>query len=258
MKPNAELPVAFFDSGLGGLSVLREAVRIMPQEDYIYFGDSANAPYGTKSVSEIQTLTLSHADQLYREGIKALVIACNTATSAAIAPLRRLYSDIPVIGIEPALKPAAEIEEHPRVIVMATPLTVRGKKMHELLGKYAQKADVTMIGCPGLMEFVEEGNLDGPDVTAYLKTLLLPHLDHPVDAIVLGCTHYPFLRGTIQKIVGPDIQILDGGLGTARQLRRKLQEENLLKEAGRPGHIEYRESLPEKISLCERLMNVPW
>ena len=129
-----QLPVAFFDSGLGGLSVLREAVRIMPQEDYIYFGDSLNAPYGTKTADEIIDLTLTHAAHLYAKGIKALVIACNTATSAAIKPLRKIYTDIPVIGIEPALKPAVSMGDHPRVIVMATPLTVKGKKLHELIG----------------------------------------------------------------------------------------------------------------------------
>ena len=120
MEISSQLPIGFFDSGLGGLSVLREAVRLMPQEDYIYFGDSRNAPYGTKTLEQIRRLSLTHAEMLYRSGIKALVVACNTATSAAISILREVYTDIPVIGIEPALKPAVSIGEHPRVIVMAT------------------------------------------------------------------------------------------------------------------------------------------
>lgn len=253
-----QLPVAFFDSGLGGLSVLREAVRIMPQEDYIYFGDSLNAPYGTKTADEIIDLTLTHAAHLYAKGIKALVIACNTATSAAIKPLRKIYTDIPVIGIEPALKPAVSMGDHPRVIVMATPLTVKGKKLHELIGKYAQDADVTMIGCPGLMEFVENGELNSPRVTEYLKNLLLPALGPRTDVIVLGCTHYPFLKEAIRQVACPGIQIVDGGEGTARQLKNRLAEMGLLKSPGKTGHIEYEESLPEKIALCEKLMKMPW
>ena len=146
MEISSQLPIGFFDSGLGGLSVLREAVRLMPQEDYIYFGDSRNAPYGTKTLEQIRRLSLTHAEMLYRSGIKALVVACNTATSAAISILREVYTDIPVIGIEPALKPAVSIGEHPRVIVMATPLTVRGQKLHELLGRYAKSAEVTALG----------------------------------------------------------------------------------------------------------------
>lgn len=258
MKPTIDLPIAFFDSGLGGLSVLREAVRIMPQEDYIYFGDSKNAPYGTKTEEEIRDLSLAHAAHLCSKGIKALVVACNTATSAAIASLRETYTDIPVIGIEPALKPAVRIGSHPSVIVMATPLTVRGKKLHELLGRYAQDADVTMLGCPGLMEYVEDGELDSPAVRKYLKELLSPALEKKTDAIVLGCTHYPFLKKTISEIAGPKVRILDGGAGTARQLQRRLTEEGLLKQPGPAGHIEYEESLPEKIPLCKRLMNMPW
>lgn len=258
MKPTIDLPVAFFDSGLGGLSVLREAVKIMPQEDFIYFGDSENAPYGTKSVGEIRALSLFHAARLYKRGIKGLVVACNTATSAAITSLRAIYTDIPVVGIEPALKPAVRIGEHPRVIVMATPLTVHGQKLHELLGRYAQDANVTLLGCPGLMEFVENGELDTPAVRKYLTDLLAPALEKKADTIVLGCTHYPFLKKTISEIAGPKVRILDGGAGTARQLKRKLEEEGLLKQPGPPGHIKYEESLPEKIPLCERLMNMPW
>lgn len=199
MAIKAELPIGFFDSGLGGLSVLREAVRILPQEDYLYFGDSAHAPYGTKSVEEIRRLSLANSDHLYQKGIKALVVACNTATSAAISALREVYTSIPVIGIEPAIRPAVTQGSHPRVLVMATPLTVRGRKLHDLVGRYDRGAEVEALACPGLMEFVEEGRLDGPDVEAYLTQLLLPHLDPAPDALVLGCTHYPFLKPAPQS-----------------------------------------------------------
>lgn len=278
----AALPTLFFDSGLGGLSVLRHARRIMPAENYIFFGDSANAPYGTKSADQIRALTLEHVSVLYAEGIKAIVIACNTATSAAIRPLRDIYTDIPVVGIEPALKPAATMSEHPTVIVLATPLTVRAEKFHDLLGHYADRADVIPLGCPGLMEFVEKGDLDGEDVRAYLHGLLSPYLGRHIDAIVLGCTHYPFLRSLVQEIVGPDIQIFDGGEGTARELHRRLAQSGLLLPESRRldalrashpdlpaealldlcgaarGTVDYRESLPEKLPLCRKLMGLPF
>ena len=237
------LPIAFFDSGVGGISVLREALALMPRENYVYFGDSANAPYGTKTVEEIRALTLGHAERFYRQGIKALVIACNTATSAAIQALRSIYTDIPVIGIEPALKPAALMAEHPTVIVMATPLTVSAAKFHELLGHYSDKADVIPLGCPGLMEFVEMGCLDTPQVENYLKELLGPYLSrYSADAIVLGCTHYPFVKPLIRKIAGDQVRIFDGGAGTARELMRRLTQEDLLTDRSSQGTVAFYES----------------
>ena len=253
-------PIAFFDSGVGGISVLREAVRLMPRENYLYFGDSANAPYGTKSIDEIRALSLSNAKMLYSQGIKALVVACNTATSASIRDLRAIYTDIPVIGIEPALKPAALMSDHPSVLVMATPLTVRASKFHDLLGQYADRADVTALGCPGLMEYVESGDLDGPAIRAYLSDLLSPYLGsgaHSIDAIVLGCTHYPFVRPLISQIAGEHVRIFDGGAGTARELHRRLEEEGLLTDRTCAGSVNFSESLPEKIPLCRTLLQLP-
>lgn len=249
------LPIAFFDSGVGGISVLKEAVALMPREDFLYFGDSANAPYGTKSIEEIRALTLEHAGRFYRQGIKALVIACNTATSAAIRSLRSIYTDIPVIGIEPALKPAALMSEHPTVIVMATPLTVSAAKFNDLLGQYSDQADVIPLGCPGLMEFVERGCLDTPQVTSYLRELLEPCLGkYPTDAIVLGCTHYPFVKPLIRQIAGDSVRIFDGGAGTARELKRRLEQEDLLTDREVRGSITFDESIPEKIGLCRMLL----
>ena len=249
------LPIAFFDSGVGGISVLREAVKLLPYEDYLFFGDSANAPYGTKTLQEIRQLTLTHARRLYETGIKALVIACNTATSAAINDLRRIYTDIPVIGIEPALKPAALMSPHPTVIVMATPLTVREKKFHDLLGHYADKADVIPLACPGLMEFVEQGRTDDAEVISCLSDLLSPYLSsRTVDAIVLGCTHYPFVEPAVRKLAGNHVRIFDGGPGTARELRRRLIENGLLHGCGNPWTVTFENSLPEKIELSERLL----
>lgn len=249
------LPIAFFDSGVGGISVLREAVKLLPNEDFLFFGDSANAPYGTRPKEEILKLTLGHAARLYARGIKALVIACNTATSAAINDLRRIYTDIPVIGIEPALKPAALMSPHPTVLVLATPLTVTESKFHTLLGHYADKADVIPLGCPGLMEYVEAGKTDGPEVTAYLSSVLCPILEKtPVDAIVLGCTHYPFVEPVIRSLAGEKVRIFDGGPGTARELKRRLTEENLLNPSAAHGSVVFENSLSTKIRLCEELL----
>ena len=249
------LPIAFFDSGVGGISVLRQAVKLLPYEDFLFFGDSANAPYGTRPKQEILELTLGHAAAFHDRGIKALVIACNTATSAAINELRRIYTDIPVVGIEQALKPAALMSPHPTVLVMATPGTVNGNKFHDLLGHYSDKANVIPLGCPGLMEYVEKGDTDGPGVTAYLTALLTPHLEKThVDAIVLGCTHYPFVAPLIRKIAGSDVRIFDGGEGTARELKRRLTQEHLLRKQAGHGSVRFENSLPEKIGLCRRLL----
>lgn len=155
-----ELPVAVFDSGLGGISVLRALVQRMPGEDFLYFGDSANAPYGVRPAAEVRELTQSVIARLYARGIKAAVIACNTATSAAIGTLRAAFSDIPVIGIEPALKPAAA--QHRHVLVLATPLTLREEKFAALMQRCAASAEILPLPCPELVEFVERGELDSP------------------------------------------------------------------------------------------------
>ncbi len=252
-----KLPIAFFDSGVGGISVLREAVKILPNENFIFFGDSANAPYGTRPIDEIRRLTLTHAGHFHDHGVKALVVACNTATSAAINDLRKKYTDIPVIGIEPALKPAALMSEHPRVIVMATPLTVKGRKFHDLLGQYASQADVIPLACPGLMEYVENGDIDGPKVTGYLQSLLTPYLEEGnIDAIVLGCTHYPFVAPVIRRLAGDNVRIFDGGEGTARELKRRLTKENLLNDSSQKGTVTFHNSLPVKNLLSKKLLEI--
>ena len=187
-------PIAFFDSGLGGISVLRETVRLLPQENYLYYGDSLHAPYGVKSGQEIRALVDAAIRRLVEGGAKALVIACNTATSAAIGMLREQYPDIPVIGTEPALKPAVEKYPGGRILVMATPMTIKQEKFQALKRQYDAQAEIIALPCGGLMEFVERGMLRGPEVENYLFDRLEPDLKVPVDAIVLGCTHYPEAR----------------------------------------------------------------
>ena len=199
-----ELPIAVFDSGLGGISVLRALVQRLPGEDFLYFGDSANAPYGVRPVAEVRRLTQDVIARLYDRGIKAAVIACNTATSAAIGPLRAAFPDIPVIGIEPALKPA--VAHHRRVLVLATPLTLREEKFVALMHQCAGCAEITPLPCPELVEFVERGELDSPALTAYLARQLGPYAGR-VDAAVLGCTHFPFARRAIRAALGGEVAL---------------------------------------------------
>ena len=223
-----ELQIAVFDSGVGGISVLKELIACMPQERYLYFGDSANAPYGTRTTEEVRELTLAAAEHLYQRGIKALVVACNTATAAAITHLRQRYPDIVVIGIEPALKMATDRFPTGRVGIMATQVTLREEKLEQLVERFPQ-VQVARIPAPGLVELVEQGKAQSAETEALLEDILSPYRGK-LDAIVLGCTHYPFVRDTIRKILGEEVAILDGGEGTARQTRRCLEERGWLRQ----------------------------
>lgn len=250
-------PIGFFDSGLGGISVLRKTVKLFPQENYLYFGDSLHAPYGVRTAQEVRGLTLAACRTLVDGGCKALVIACNTATSAAIRLLREEFSDIPVIGIEPAIKPAAEKFRGGRVLMMATPMTVREEKFNRLREQYADRAEIIPVACPGLMEFVEQGILRGEQVESYLMQRLEPYLQEPVDAIVLGCTHYPFLRSAIRNVAGSRPEIIDGSTGVAMQLMRKLEGKNWRNPGPGAGHVEFCNSMPgnEMLELSRVLFN---
>lgn len=248
---NCNSPVGFFDSGLGGISVLQQTRKLLPAENYLYFGDSFHAPYGIRSAEEVTALSVQAAELLLFEGAKAIVIACNTATSAAAAELRQRYPEIPIIGTEPALKPA--VERHPggRILVMATAMTLKEQKFHDLWMQYADQAEIVPVSCTGLMEFVERGQLDGDEVERYLLEKLEPFSKVPVDAVVLGCTHYPFLRPVIRRLLGRSPEILDGADGVARQLRRQLENRALLRLSGTPGTVEFRNSSPDP-QLLER------
>ena len=223
--------IAVFDSGVGGLSVLRHLRRVMPGERYLYFGDSANAPYGTKTKEDVKKLTFDAAQRLISRGIKALVVACNTATSAAIHDLRIAYPDLVVIGIEPALKLAAERFPGGKLCVMATPMTLREEKFAALMRRYEEVCHVQKLPAPGLVELVEGGKADSPETDSLLKTLFAT-LESTPDAVVLGCTHYPFAAKAISRVLGEGVALLDGGEGTARETRRRLAEAGL-REDGR-------------------------
>lgn len=248
-------PIGFFDSGLGGISVLRETLRLLPGEDYLYFGDSLHAPYGVKPPEEVQALCASAVEHLLDRGAKAIVIACNTATSAAAGFLREKYPDIPIIGTEPAVKPAVERHPDGRILVMATAMTLKEQKFADLYEQYKDQAEIIPVPCSGLMEFVEQGILRGELVENFLMDRLEPYRKVTVDAVVLGCTHYPFLKGTIQRLVGRKAEILDGGQGVARQLKRRLEELDLISDREK-GTVTFENSLegPEMLTLSEKLL----
>lgn len=235
--------IAVFDSGVGGISVLRHLLRVLPGERYLYFGDSANAPYGSRSTEEVRQLTLAAVKKLTSEyGVKALVIACNTATAAAVKQVRERYPDLIVIGIEPALKVAADHFPGGRIGVMATEVTLREEKFDILLHRFDEDCTIAKIPAPGLVQRIEAGDTDGPETEALLRAILADYIGR-LDALVLGCTHYPFAWETIQKVLGSETELLDGGEGTATQTMHLLQERGLLYEG--PGEVVFQNSLQD-------------
>ena len=235
--------IAVFDSGVGGISVLRHLVRILPGERFVYYGDSANAPYGSRSTQEVRALTLAAVGKLLAEyPLKALVVACNTATAAAVNDVRAAHPELIVVGIEPALKVAADHFPGGRVGVLATEVTLREEKFDTLLHRFDENVTICKIPTPGLVELVEHGKVDAPETEALLRKVLGPYLGK-LDAVVLGCTHYPFARNAIRRVLGDDVVLLDGGEGTARETRRRLEQAGLLENGG--GEVILRNSSPD-------------
>ena len=225
----------------------------MPQENYLYFGDSANAPYGDRPTAQVRQLTLDAAEMLLQRGTKALVLACNTATSAAIDQLRQQFPDTIIVGIEPALKLAADRFPTGRIGVMATQVTLREEKFAHQLERFPQ-AQVSLIPAPGLVELIEAGKAESPEATALLQGILGPYIGK-LDALVLGCTHYPFAKNTIRQVIGENTMLLDGGEGTARQTQRLLEAAGLLHQG--PGSIQMENSSFDKgqLALAWEMLN---
>ncbi len=251
-----KMPIAVIDSGVGGISVLRELIKIMPKERFLYFGDSKNAPYGTKSKSEVLDLTRENMKELQKRGIKALVIACNTATSAAVRILRQENPDFVIVGIEPAVKPAAYCQESPRVLVLATPLTLQEEKFKALVLRFSHKGEFIPLPCPGLVELIEKGDTESPEIYSYLESILAPYRSQRIDALVLGCTHYPHIKKAISSFFPKTTLIFDGGEGTARHTRRLLEEKGLVDDEG-DGDVEICNSSEDGslIEICKALLN---
>ena len=246
--------IGLFDSGVGGISVLRHMLRLMPDERYLYMGDSANAPYGTKTKEQVRQLSFAVAEKLIARGIKALVVACNTATSAAINDLRSAYPDLIVVGIEPALKLAADRFPKGNLGVMATPMTLREEKFDLLLHRFDSQCRVSKIPAPGLVELIEQGRGNSAEAEILLRSLLKDYIGN-IDALVLGCTHYPFAAEAISRVLGEQVALLDGGDGTARETKRRLAQAGLLNDGRGEIVIENSSADPKIIELAYRLLN---
>ena len=237
-------PIGVFDSGVGGVSVLRDLVRLLPRERFIYYGDNKNAPYGTRSEEEIRALSLDVANWLLSRDVKAMLVACNTATSAAIQTLCDRLS-IPVVGMEPALKPAYELHADGKILVLATPATLRQAKFHRLYERYGEHA--VALPCPELVEFVESGRCEGDEIDAYLARRFADVQGEKLAAAVLGCTHFSFLKKALGRAL-PGVPLLDGNEGSARRLEYLLRENGTLREDGE-GSVEFFTSGDEDVFL---------
>ena len=228
--------IGVFDSGVGGLSVLRHIRSALPSENLIYFADSLHAPYGNKTPEFIIERSVRIADFMLEQQCKSLVVACNTATAAAISHLRHHYA-LPILGMEPAVKPAAAVTRTGVVGVLATVGTLKSAQFAALLENYGQHIEVVTQACVGLVECVERGELDSLSTRSLLKGYLKPLLDHGVDTIVLGCTHYPFLKPLIESMIPTHIALVDTGEAVARHLKQVHADSALLDESGRKGSI---------------------
>ena len=217
--------IGIFDSGSGGLSVYREIVKLLPYERYVYFADNAHCPYGDKTAEFIQGRARTITDTLLERGANIIVVACNTATAAAIATLRAEYPDVPFVGMEPAVKPAALGTKTGVIGVLATAGTLKGSKYLNTKGLFEDDVRIVEHVGEGFVELVEKGILDGPEAYSTVKASLQPLLDAGADRIVLGCTHYPFLSPVIEAVAGPGIQVIDPAPAVARQTVRLLEKD---------------------------------
>ena len=244
--------IGILDSGVGGISVLREAVKLLPNENFIYYGDNKNAPYGPKSIEEIRRLSKNAVDYLLSKNVKALVLACNTITSAYAQQLRSEV-DIPVIGMEPAVKPASLARCGGKILALATKATLALEKFSLLMERYGE--GVIPLEGAGLVEIVESGKRCEPEAHQALMAIFEPYLNEQIDGIVLGCTHYPFLRRQIEQFF-PNALIFDGLEGTVRQLKRRLEETNRLSSASETGNVVFETSGNEAtIELMKKLFS---
>ncbi|PRX26914.1 glutamate racemase [Orenia metallireducens] len=217
------MKIGFLDSGIGGLTVLKEALKILPNHEYIYYADTENVPYGIKPKNEVKNYIFNAVDFIIKQGVKAVLIACNTATSIAIKDLRQQYN-IPIIGMEPAVKPAVENCDGKRVLVLATPLTLKEEKYQKLVSRLDSKDIVDSLPLPELVEFAENFVFDEEIITRYLKDKFAPYNLNAYGTIVLGCTHFPFYKSFFREILPAHIDIIDGNLATVKHLKRSIEE----------------------------------
>jgi len=233
--PGSNASIGIFDSGVGGLSVLRAIRERLPNENIIYLADQAHVPYGPRSLGEVLAFSESITDFLLDEGCKLVMVACNTASAAALICLREIFPHVPFIGMEPAVKPAAETTQSGVVGVLATPATFQGALYASVVERFAQGVRILQDTCPGLVAQIEAGSLAGVETRAILESALGPMLAEGIDTIVLGCTHYPFVIPVIEEISGPNVRVIDPAPAIARQMERVLAGKGLLNEGKKTG-----------------------
>lgn len=232
-------PIGIFDSGVGGLSVLRAVRDLLPHEDVLYLADQDHIPYGPRQKAEIRDFSFGITEFLLAQGAKLIVVACNTASAAALHELRARFPGVPFVGMEPAVKPAAAITRTGRVGVLATPTTFAGEMYAALVDRFARGIDIYQNTCQGLVEQIESGELDSPASQTILKEALIPMLAEGVDTIVLGCTHYPFVIPLIEAITGPEVRTIDPAPAIARQMQRLLAEHDWLNPGEAQGALQF-------------------
>ncbi|KAF0107178.1 MAG: glutamate racemase [Anaerolineaceae bacterium] len=220
-KPSS--PLGIFDSGVGGLSVLRAIRRELPAEDMVYFADQGHVPYGPRPLEQVRDFSEAITRFLLDRGAKLIVVACNTASAAALHSLRQAFPNVPFVGMEPAVKPAAETTRTGVVGVLATPATFQGALYASVVERFANGVTLLQDTCPGLVQQIEKGELDTPATRQILESALRPMLERGIDTVVLGCTHYPFVIPLIQQIAGPDVRVIDPAPAVARQTARLLE-----------------------------------
>ncbi len=232
-------PIGVFDSGVGGLSVLRAMREQMPHEHVIYFGDQGHVPYGPRSMAEIQKFSEDITRFLLEHNSKLIVVACNTASAAALKYLREKFPAVPFVGMEPAVKPAAESTKTGRVGVLATPATFQGALYASVVERFGAGVELFQHTCPGLVNQIENGELNTRSTRAILEDALYPMLEKNIDTVVLGCTHYPFVIPLIQDIAGKNVRVIDPAPAVARQAKRLLESRGLVNTASASGEIRF-------------------
>lgn len=236
-QPNS--PIGIFDSGVGGLSVLRAVRRALPHEAVLFMGDQSHVPYGPRTKDQIRDFSRTITSFLLSQGAKLIVVACNTASAAALHTLRDEFPDVPFVGMEPAVKPAAETTHTGKVGVLATPTTFAGELYASVVERFANGVTLFQDTCPGLVEQIEQGNLNGPETRRILENALTPMLAGGIDMVVMGCTHYPFVIPLIEEITGPGVRTIDPAPAVARQVRRLLEQRDLINPSEKLGEMAF-------------------
>lgn len=230
-------PIGIFDSGVGGLSILREIRNLLPREDLQYFADQAHVPYGARSLEEVQGYSEGITSFLLRQGAKLIVVACNTASAASLYYLRNRFPDLLFVGMEPAVKPAAELTDNGVVGVLATPATFQGKLFASVVERFAEGVTILPQTIPGLVDQIEAGEIDSPETRKILSRAIQPLLDSGADTLVLGCTHYPFIIPILQELAGDGVQVINPSPAIARQTLRLITSNNLLTSETKAGEV---------------------